>query len=284
MIHPVNTSFSSFPNPTLPTTPTFPTLGSQVIIDAPGPPQIFNLFLLRRKSSLNILHRGCKARLNSKSFLSLLSSRSPSLFPNHRPMRASSLWKPTNQPNKSLEAIFSSRNCPSSELLVLFLLTSVPGHCHPPSPPHSWNDRCQEDQWLPLRPNQGSVPTFLGLTLASSGGHFLLTHRLFLALWCLLLALLLLWHSSSVSFADSFSGMLKFEAHFLFYIFALTDLILCHGCKWHSYADDFKFITLVLTFLSNTRLINSVADWTSPRPFDRDLKFKRSKKRTFCPS
>lgn len=103
-------------------------------------------------------------------------------------------------------------------------------------------------------------------------------------LWCLLLALLLLWHSSSVSFADSFSGILKFEAHFLFYIFALTDLILCHSCKWHSYADDFKFITLVLTFLSNTRLINSVADWTSPRTFDRHLKFKRSKKRTFCPS
>ena len=73
------------------TPPPFPTLGSQVIIDAPGHPQIFNLFLLRRKSFLNILDRGCKARLNSKSFLSLLSSRSPSLFPNHRPMRASSL-------------------------------------------------------------------------------------------------------------------------------------------------------------------------------------------------
>ena len=43
----------------------------------------------------------------------------------------------------------------------------------------------------------------------------------------------------------------------------------------------FKFITLVLAFLLNTRLINSVAYWISPRLFDRRLKFKRSEKELF---
>lgn len=90
---------------------------------------------------------------------------------------------------------------------------------------------------IPICPNQGSALISLGLTVAFRGGPR--PPGTPSALGCLaplLLAFLLLYRL----LLRRLLRVLKFEALLLLYIFALNDLIPAHGCKFHSYADDFQ--------------------------------------------
>lgn len=175
-----------------------------------------------------------------------LRHQRPSLLGHsHRPMSTPSL-KTTNQAAKTLEPIFPSSDCSNS--LPFFTAKALQNHpgCF------YWTLSSTWPSGLHLHPttemagvkmtsephclHQASVLIFLGLTwhvvvdhylsLAPSAplspGSLLLRWLFFLGLLCWLLFL-----------------RSKLWSPFLLYIFVLGDLLLSHGCKCHSCANDF---------------------------------------------
>lgn len=228
-----------------------------------------------------------------------LRHQRPSLLGHsHRPM-STPLLKTTNQAAKTLEPIFPSSDCSNS--LPFFTAKALQNHpgCF------YWSLSSARPSGLHLHPttemagvkmtsephclHQASVLIFLGLTW-----HVVVDHWLGMWWWTTTFPWLPRHHSPlahsyfvdysfSVSFAGSFSYVLNFEVLF-FSIFLSSAISFCLTAvnAIHVLMTS-TFISLVLTFLLNARLKNSIAYWTSPRLFERHLKLKRSKIELFIP-